>query len=373
MEENEKLESNTNKSLLVVYIMSSLMTRSTKKANCGDHIDRISDLPSNVIDGILKDLNISELVSTSILSRNWRYMWMSVPELVFRKDFFSRFEDLDDLGPEISRIITDILFLHNGPIYKFSLDIPWLSKKLTITTEYLNKWILFLSKRGIKDLQLLNNGWFFFKMPSHIFSCQELTHFTLSGFNLSVPPNFCGFKKLLDLCLECNIYEFGALENLISGCPLLEKLSIILYGDLKSVCLKKAKNLIDLRIKNYHVRGVSDLIISLPKIQRLTMESYENDGEQEPDQPEQLDLECNSCCLSQLQTVNINISDTINFKHAMSLIRFILANSSSLKTLTFKVGFCHKILDAAMLSSIPQDLLCMKRASQRARVEFRHL
>ncbi|PNY01613.1 F-box/FBD/LRR-repeat protein [Trifolium pratense] len=399
MEENEKLESNTNKSLLVVYIMSSLMTRSTKKANCGDHIDRISDLPSNVIDGILKDLNISELVSTSILSRNWRYMWMSVPELVFRKDFFSRFEDLDDLGPEISRIITDILFLHNGPIYKFSLDIPWLSKKLTITTEYLNKWILFLSKRGIKDLQLLNNGWFFFKMPSHIFSCQELTHFTLSGFNLSVPPNFCGFKKLLDLCLECNIYEFGALENLISGCPLLEKLSIILYGDLKSVCLKKAKNLIDLRIKNYHLyadmisptqltslkylklyglnlvkrTAVLYIVSVLKSASDLVELDIQNDGEQEPDQPEQLDLECNSCCLSQLQTVNINISDTTNFKHAMSLIRFILANSSSLKTLTFKVGFCHKILDAAMLSSIPQDLLCMKRASQRARVEFRHL
>ncbi|PNX81097.1 F-box/FBD/LRR-repeat protein [Trifolium pratense] len=251
------------------------MTRSIKKANCGDHIDRISDLPSNVIDGILKHLNIPELVSTSILSRKWRYMWMSVPELVFCEDFVSRFEDLDDPGPEISRIMTEVLFLHNGPIYKFSLNIP-LSSQFTITTEYLNKWILFLSRRGIKDLQLLCNA---YTLPSHIFSLQDLTHFRLSGFNLSVPPNFCGFKKLLDLCLEVIIYEeFDALENLISGCPLLEKLSIILFGDLKSVCFKKAKNLIDLRIKIYHVT-VSGLIKSLPKIQRLTIESYSDGNE----------------------------------------------------------------------------------------------
>jgi hypothetical protein len=57
----------------------------------------------------------------------------------------------------------------------------------------------------------------------------------------------------------------------------------------------------------------------------------------------------------------------------MSLIRFILANSSSLKTLTFEVGFCSDELDAAVLLGISQDLLRMERASQTARVEFRQL
>jgi hypothetical protein len=54
----------------------------------------------------------------------------------------------------------------------------------------------------------------------------------------------------------------------------------------------------------------------------------------------------------------------------MRLIQFILANFSSLKTLTFEVG---KKLDAAVLLGISQDLLRMERASQRARVEFRQL
>jgi hypothetical protein len=199
-------------------------------------------------------------------------MWMSVPELEFCYNFFNRFEGLDDPGLEISRIITNILFLHNGPIYRFRLETAR-SFHFTITTEYLNMWILFLSRKGIKYLELQNSSPFYIKMPSHIFSCQEMTHFRCSGFNLSVPPNFCGLKNLLDLYLEHNTYEFGALQNFISGCPLLEKLSIELFGDTKSVCLKKAKNLIDLRITIYLER-VSDLIKSLPKIQRLTIGLY---------------------------------------------------------------------------------------------------
>lgn len=254
------------------------MTLSKKKANRSDRVDRISDLPGNVIDGILKHLNIQELVSTSILSRKWRYMWTSVryKHLLFDKDFFGRFEDLDDPGPEISRIITEVLFLHNGPIYSFTLIVPSFSDFL-ITNEYLNKWILFLSRRGIKHLQLQNPGIFHrlphMKMPPFVFSCQELTHLRLSGFNLSVPPNFCGFKSLPVLHLGCNRYELGSLESLIDGCPLLEELSIILSPDVKSVCLKNAKNLIDLSLTVNQDR-VSGLIKSLPKIQRLHIQSF---------------------------------------------------------------------------------------------------
>ncbi|PNY13261.1 F-box/FBD/LRR-repeat protein [Trifolium pratense] len=400
------------------------MTLSNKKANYADHLDRISDLPCNVIDGILKHLNIQELVCTSLLSRKWRYVWNTVPQLVFCEDFFFRFKfkDLDDPSPDINRIINEVLLQHNGPIYRFTLDIPWFSNIL-ITAEYFNKWLLFLSRRGIKDLAIFNYGIFSNKMPSHVFSCQELTHLWFAGFNVSVPPNFCGLKSLLVLDLQRNTYEFGALETLMSGCPLLKELSIELFGDIKSICLKKAKNLIDLRLM-VNQESVSGLIKSLPNIQRLTLESccdktlYADiispshlislkylklhfvsldergelfyivsvlksasnlvelviesnniSGGQEPDQLEE--LERDSCCFSQLQTVNIRVGTT-DFKHAMSLIQLILANSSSLKTLAFKVDFGHRKLDPAVLLSISRNLLLMERASQRARVEFTH-
>ncbi|GAU49556.1 hypothetical protein TSUD_242890 [Trifolium subterraneum] len=351
------------------------MTLSNKKANCADHIDRISDLPCNVIDGILKHLNIQELVCTSLLSRKWRYVWNTVPDLGFCEDFFCRFEHLDDPSPEICRIITEVLFQHNGPIYSFTLDIPSFSNIL-ITAEYFNKWILFLSRRGIKGLAIFNFGIFCNKMPSHVFSCQELTHLLFSGFNVSVPPNFCGLKRLLVLHLQHNTYEFSALETLISGCPLLKELSIELFGDIKSICLNKAKNLIDLQL-TVNQESVSGLIKSLPNIQRLirllqdivspshlislkylkledvnldergellyivsilksasnlvelVIESNVIKVEQEPYQLEE--LERNSCCFSQLQTVIIRVGTT-DFKHAMSLIRRAVEHFTKLAT-----------------------------------------
>jgi hypothetical protein len=90
-------------------------------------------------------------------------------------------------------------------------------------------------------------------------------------------------------------FESGALESLISGCPLLEKLKIeycngfeyldfsaptlkvlfLEFGrNVKSICLKKANNLIDLTLRSYDT-WVSGLIKSLPKyIQRFSVAPY---------------------------------------------------------------------------------------------------
>jgi hypothetical protein len=56
----------------------------------------------------------------------------------------------------------------------------------------------------------------------------------------------------------------------------------------------------------------------------------------------------------------------------MSLIHFILANSSSLKTLTLNIDLGYKKSDVPILFSISRDLLWMERASQRAHVEVLH-
>jgi len=79
------------------------------------------------------------------------------------------------------------------------------------------------------------------------------------------------------------------------------------------------------------------------------------------------ELECSSNCLNNLQMVKIHVRAHRVSQHAMSLIRFILANSTSLRTLTFKVCPGSKSLGT---HGISEDLLRMERASQRAHVEF---
>ena len=259
--------------------------------NQDDHIDRISDLPCNVIDDILADLGIKDLVRTSILSKKWRYMWTKAPRLWFNHNFFHEYEYLDDPCPIASQIIMDVLMQHNGPINNFSLFVPY-DCDFMITIESLNRWIPFLSRRDIKHLEFYDRGRYLDQIPYIVFSCKELTYLSVSSFNFSIPPDFCGFKRLLELHLYHVTFDSVALESLISSCPLLEKLKIDgckgfeyfdfstptlqvlnlgFIQDMKSICLKKAKNLFDLRISSSG-DWVSGLIKSLPKkIQRLSI------------------------------------------------------------------------------------------------------
>ncbi|CAK8543161.1 unnamed protein product [Lathyrus sativus] len=263
------------------------MTLLNKKANQND---RISDLPSNVIDGILGNMKVRDQVRTSILSTKWRYMWTSAPHFCFDDDFYQRFMDLNDPYPVMYKTITNVLMLHNGPIHKFSIYVSR-HYEFNISMENLNKWIPFMS-RDIKHLELVTHGPEKDQMPGILFSCKELTYFKVSSFNLSIPPNFCSFKKLLELHLEsCDEIESSALESFMSGCPILEKLTIGLccgcdhlvisspslkvlvlrWIDTKSICLKKANNLIDFTLTTYAGRGFTK---SLPKIKRFSFAKW---------------------------------------------------------------------------------------------------
>jgi len=52
---------------------------------------------------------------------------------------------------------------------------------------------------------------------------------------LSIPPDFYGFKRLIELSLEKVTFDFSALESLIFGCLLLDTLSILFYEGFEYV------------------------------------------------------------------------------------------------------------------------------------------
>jgi hypothetical protein len=136
--------------------------------------------------------------------------------------------------------------------------------------------------------------------------------------------------------------------------------------------LKSAPRLVELVIE-VNMNTYASLLLSYCCILTLMffmIQSYSHvDITQAPVRLEE--LERSSCCLNQLQNVNIYIRNT-SHQHAMSLIRFILANATLLKLLTFKFSPGTPKLDAPVLLSISQDLLLMKRVSQSAQVKFIH-
>ncbi|XP_021979104.1 F-box/FBD/LRR-repeat protein At1g13570-like [Helianthus annuus] len=178
----------------------------THKASKSARQDFISNMPDNMVTNILDRLALRDAVRTSILSRNWR-----------------------------------ILLHLRGAITKFFLSIDEV-----IDDEDVNHWILLLSRKGIKELTIRNWHEPPLKLHTHLFSCLELKHLTLSNCYFNPPPTFHGFPNLLSLKLVVLFEENNNLGALFTGSPLLESLAVNDrrgLGKVKLVEFAKLENL----------------------------------------------------------------------------------------------------------------------------------
>lgn len=183
--------------------------------------DLISDLPDSIIETILTKLPIKDAVRTSILSTRWRYRWASMTNLVF-----------DDRGvvdcEEIMHFILKFLFLHDGPIHKFCVQSSYLHGSAEI-----DQWLLFLSRREVKELiiELGEDEWF--RAHSSLFSFKNLTRLELVHCELSPPPDFKGFMWLKHIDFQHVVFPQDDYDVLIERCPLLETLTLTSYDSIE--------------------------------------------------------------------------------------------------------------------------------------------
>ncbi|GMP58369.1 hypothetical protein CsSME_00022062 [Camellia sinensis var. sinensis] len=181
--------------------------------------DIISNLPESVKETILACLPIQDAVRTSVLSTKWRYTWTKLPQLVFDdtfcSDLFCKTKD------KLMTIIYQVLLFHHGPIPKFTCSLSGLKS----CSEF-DQLILFVSKKGIQELNLNIQNGELYKLPSSLFSCLQLKILTLHSCIFKSPPEFKGFSRLLKLELYEVVVTADILSRLISSSPLLERLSL---------------------------------------------------------------------------------------------------------------------------------------------------
>lgn len=150
-----------------------------------DTVDRISSLPWEVLDNILGRLQMDVVAKMSVLSKKWRNNWRNVSTVTLS-------------GERNVRIIYHVLLSHHVHIEKFTLSML----EGSVETADLTSWLNFLRRSGIKELTFEFNR--------------------TSQLNKTI-----GFSRLVTLCLKNFLAEAVVLENLIEGCPLLEKLKLL--------------------------------------------------------------------------------------------------------------------------------------------------
>ncbi|XP_071920685.1 F-box/FBD/LRR-repeat protein At1g13570-like [Coffea arabica] len=193
--------------------------RNVKMSTC----DRISDLPSSIIESILMWLPTRDAARTGILSRKWRYNWSRIPQLVLDDKIFNKILTNHALPRQkFAEILFQILSLHQGPISKFRCSLTGLKDCRDI-----DSLIVLLSRSGVQEFTL--NLWLneYHRMPLAFFSCLELRHLNLRGCLIKPPTNFQGFGHLISLKLcQVNIAE-DVLGILMSSSLLLEQLTVV--------------------------------------------------------------------------------------------------------------------------------------------------
>ena len=202
-------------------------------------IDRISKLPDSILQHILRFLSTEEAVRTSILSKRWEPLWISITstifsmpcEMIFKRDLFMNF-------------VERVLLLRNSSDLKyFALLCDVLNDASRINT-----WILYALKHNVRKLFLalcgLQEPYLF---PPCLFSCDSLEHLSVEmslltqkmGRVLKLPYSI-HLSSLKSLYLKHVTFENDcSMQRLFSSCPVLENLTLALckWENVEAVCI----------------------------------------------------------------------------------------------------------------------------------------
>ncbi|GJZ40958.1 F-box/FBD/LRR-repeat protein-like protein [Tanacetum coccineum] len=216
-------------------------------------MDRISNLPSGILESILCFLPTEEAVRTSILSKDWRYRWIKIPKLVFEDVKFhiptNKAESSDGsessdgaessdgeqmLGQPSKKknnltelTILQVLLMHEGPLYEFTLSMNPNRCFMGDKCQELDDIMLHLSRKNtVKKLKFDFDYNTSYRLPSSLFSFLRLTDLCLDCCNFDYQPTFDGFGSLTSLSFMYTYSSIKSFLHLLSTCPLLKTLTL---------------------------------------------------------------------------------------------------------------------------------------------------
>ncbi|XP_045810161.1 F-box/FBD/LRR-repeat protein At4g26340-like [Trifolium pratense] len=190
--------------------------------------DRISPLPDLVLSHILSFLPTKSSAATSILSKRWKPLWLSVLDLHFNgKSFFNNY----------------ITIRHVLYLVMLSRDVSLPIRSLSLCLEDcngvnindINRLVnVALNRGGIQTLELIMclpwpNDHLVNKLNINIFNCKTLTVLKLKNLRLIDLPHqvHIPLLKILHL-IRVMFKDYKEIIKFLLGCPILEDLQTLI-------------------------------------------------------------------------------------------------------------------------------------------------
>ncbi|GER49029.1 F-box/RNI-like superfamily protein [Striga asiatica] len=196
--------------------------------------DTISQVPIHILHHILCFLSQKEAVRTCLLSKQWRHMGTTRPNLDFFEEWFDNTQE--NFVSVVDRTLQGYSD-QNLSIHKLHLHLSRVSRPVI---SLLDKWISMIPALKIKSFKfnIRSSSPAYYDLPSAVFLAESLEELHLCQCKLS-PVESVRFKRLRSLTLEQVQVDDGTLENIISGCLLLMRLVLKECQELRNVRLSE--------------------------------------------------------------------------------------------------------------------------------------
>ncbi|VVA99447.1 unnamed protein product [Arabis nemorensis] len=225
---------------------SSLPLDARGKRILVENVDRISNLPDDVLLMILTSLSTEEAVKTCILSKRWGDVWKQLPFLNFDMKYTLKYDVkyLANRSDYVAQLITKVINNHYGhllccTIHHFSYQSrngmleSWIQSLIHVKH---TKTLVLLNLLGHRKRARVIN------LSPNMFSHPTLETLYMNRYDLETAHAFNGCHNLLVLKLEKICVEVGVLNTIIASCPSLKVLVLDIKWYSQIGCFKIYNN-----------------------------------------------------------------------------------------------------------------------------------
>ncbi|KAK9684485.1 hypothetical protein RND81_10G213200 [Saponaria officinalis] len=235
--------------------------------------DRLSSLPNDIRVIILSFMPLKSAISTSILSRSWRYLWTHISALRFTSPYYVTNKFYLDLFRTLGRMSWQ-------KIYTLELIISTQTTASRINIIELGYCLLCIG-HSIKEFKVKFEIYdYMIDVPPYIFELQSIEVLELGGLGIRNREINYKLPKLRKLVIDIGGFDLECLENLVKSCPMLEILRAnvdvkenlaypieIISRNLKWVCI------ILIGARQYFTQGKKKVVFDAPKLEYLEFNS----------------------------------------------------------------------------------------------------
>ncbi|XP_012829102.1 PREDICTED: F-box/FBD/LRR-repeat protein At1g13570-like [Erythranthe guttata] len=228
-------------------------------------MDKISELPKDILQRILYFLSQKEAIRTSLLSKSWRYTWCTRLNV-----------DLDFSDVAFKKNKQKFIFVVNDTLQRYRdqrLCVEEFHLRISLgdmfndldheSVSLLEKWIPLLTVMGMKKFRLsVRSGHRSVKLPPVIFGAVSLQDLHLESFyfDRKAIERMLLFKHLKSLRLDKVCIEDEIFDKIIANFPSIETLAVEECIWLRTIKVDDLHNLKYLFFKmSYITRGEEEL------------------------------------------------------------------------------------------------------------------